>query len=153
MSAATPPPPELPGRGLLAIMATVLHFALVVFSFGMLSLVLDRDVIGEPDAGYFVGPAMVVTACAITFRFVFRGDGERLAGPALSAGLAVLLGSPAVGAIVYAIVRERVGVIPVFFGTHLIDPFVAASAIISAALVASVALLRRRPGPPQLPHD
>ena len=45
-------------RAVYALMASVLFGALLVATAGFESLLLDRDVIGEPDAGPFLGPAM-----------------------------------------------------------------------------------------------
>lgn len=138
-----PTQPEPPGRGLLALGATVLAVALLVFVGGFLSLFLDRDLVELPDAGTLVGPTMAVATCAVVFTFVFRRLPRRLGMRVLSATLWTLIASPAAGAIMYAIVRENLAVIPVFFGTYVLSPFVLASAGIAAVVVGLAGLAER----------
>ena len=138
-----PTQPEPPGRGLLALGATVLAVALLVFVGGFLSLFLDRDLIEVSDAGTLVGPLMAATTCAVVFSFVFRRQPLRLGMRVLSASLWTLIGAPATGAIVYSIVRENLAVIPVFFGTFLLSPFVLVSALIAGVVVGLAGLAER----------
>ncbi|GAB3135328.1 DUF6121 family protein [Marisediminicola antarctica] len=141
MTAPTQPDP--PSRGLLALGATVLAVALLVFVGGFLSLFLDRDLVELPDAGTLVGPVMAVATCGVVFSFVFRRMPLGLGLRALSASLWTLIASPAVGAILYSIVRENLAVIPVFFGTYLLSPFVLSSAVIAGVVVGLAGLAER----------
>lgn len=141
MTAPTRPDP--PGRGLLALGATVLAVALLVFVGGFLSLFLDRDLVELPDAGTLVGPAMAVATCWVVFSFVFRRRPPGLGRRCVSASLWALIASPAAGAIVYSIVRENLAVIPVFFGTYLLSPFVLSSAVIAGVVVGLAGLAER----------
>lgn len=138
-----PTPPEPPGRGLLALGATVLAVALLVFVGGFLSLFLDRDLVELPDAGTIVGPAMAVATCGVVFSFVFRRLPHGLGLRSGSASLWTLIASPAAGSIVYSIVRENLAVIPVFFGTYVLSPFVLSSAVIAGVVVGLAGLAER----------
>jgi len=138
-----PTQPEPPSRGLLALGATVLAVALLVFVGGFLSLFLDRDLVELPDAGTLVGPTMAVATCAVVFSFVFRRPPLGLGLRALAASLWTLIASPAAGAILYSIVRENLAVIPVFFGTYLLSPFVLSSAVIAGVVVGLAGLAER----------
>lgn len=146
-----PTPPEPPGRALLALGATVLAVALLVFVGGFLSLFLNRDIVELPDAGPLVGPAMAAATCGVVFSFAFRRLPRGLGLRALSASVWALIAAPAAGALVYSIVRENLAVIPVFFGTYLLGPFVLSSALIAGAVV-GVAGLAERAWPTSFDH-
>lgn len=64
----------------LAIFALGLYLALVVASFGMLSLFLDRDVVVQHDAGPLVGPVMVAASITVLLLALWAGVG-RARGP------------------------------------------------------------------------
>jgi len=59
-------------RAVYALMASVLFGALLVATAGFESLLLDRDVIGEPDAGPFLGPAMGGAALLVVLLALMR---------------------------------------------------------------------------------
>lgn len=60
----------------LAFFALALYVALVVASFGMLSLFLDIEVIAEADAGPLVGPVMVGAATISLLLVLWAGVGR-----------------------------------------------------------------------------
>ncbi|WP_104474258.1 DUF6121 family protein [Microterricola pindariensis] len=60
----------------LAFFALGLYVALVVASFGMLSLFLDIEVIAETDAGPLVGPVMVGAATIALLLVLWAGVGR-----------------------------------------------------------------------------
>ena len=128
----------------MAIMAVVGNAALLVFAYGFISLIIDRDVIEEPDAGPLVGPAMVVTTCAVVLWFVLRRKPRGLGLRALAAALGTVIAGPAVGAVVYGIVRDEIGVLPVFFGRNILSPFVLCSGLIAALIVAAAGFVENR---------
>lgn len=143
MTAPTPPSPESPGRGYLAVLATVLTVALLVFVDGMLSLALDRNVVEATDAGPLVGPFMALAVCAVVFLTVFRRSPDRLGPRVVSATLWALIAGPAAGAVLYSIGRGQLGVIPVFFGTYVLSPFWIAAALIAGVVVGLAGLAER----------
>ena len=59
-------------RAVYAVMGTVLFVALVITTSAFASLLLDRDVIDEPDAGTLLGPAMVAVAALVVLLTLFR---------------------------------------------------------------------------------
>jgi len=59
-------------RAVLALFGTVLYVATVITSSAIEALVLDRDVVAEPDAGTLLGPAMVVSAGLVVLLTLFR---------------------------------------------------------------------------------
>ncbi len=132
-------------------MATVLAFALIVFVDGVLSLVLRRDVIDEPDAGPLVGASMVVAALLVVLLITLRARPSSAVSSVLSAGLAIVVISPLTGAVVYSAVRAQLGVIPVFFGEYVLSPFVLASGVVCALVVLAHGLIRR-PSDPTAPE-
>jgi len=59
-------------RAVFALMGTVLYAALVITSAGFESLLLDRDVIAERDAGTLLGPSMVAAAVLVVLLSLLR---------------------------------------------------------------------------------
>lgn len=122
---------------LIAVMVAVLYGAILLALDGFVSLVADRDVISEPDAGPLVGPIMAVVALAIVFVSVLGGlrpTSERpalpLARAAATAVLVYLLG-PLAGAIVYTAGQEQLLTGLLFFARYLASPFVIVSALLA----------------------
>ena len=81
------PTPARPSSIFLALLATVTYTACVIAAWGVLSLWLDRDVIGNRDAGTLVGPVMAAAASVTTF-FSLRGL-KTMRTPVVRAFLAV----------------------------------------------------------------
>lgn len=136
-----PSDPASPGsfsRALLvAVMVTVLYGAILLALDGILSLLVDLDVIAEPDAGPLVGPIMAVVALAIVFVSVLGGLRPTSARPAIpvaraivTAVLVYLLG-PLAGAVVYTAGQEQLLTGLLFFARYLASPFVIASAVLA----------------------
>lgn len=130
------------GRALLvALVTTVVYVALLVGSYGFISLATDQDVISEPDAGPLIGPAMVIVACIVVFVAVLRGlptarGAVRLpVARSVTAALSVYLVGPAVGATLYALGRHQAFTAVVFFFHNLGSEFVIASALIALIVV------------------
>jgi hypothetical protein len=124
------------GRGTIVVMAAVLTVTLVVFAYGVLSLVLDRDVITEPDAGPLVGPLMVLTVLAVVLWFVVRRSPRPIGPRIVAAGLSAIILGPVVGASLYAVGQGRPALFLVFFGGYVTSPFVLVSGAIAAIVVA-----------------
>lgn len=122
---------------LVAVMVTVLYGAILLAIDGFVSLLADRDVIQEPDAGPLVGPIMALVVLAAVFVSVLGGLRPTLARPAIPVARAVvtallvyLLG-PLAGAIVYVAGQEQLLTGVLFFARYLLSPFVIASAVLA----------------------
>lgn len=59
-------------RAVYAVMGTVLFAALIIATAAFESVLLDRDVIAEPDAGTLLGPAMFAVAVLIVLLSLLR---------------------------------------------------------------------------------
>lgn len=141
-------PPRSFSRALLvAGMVTVLFGALLVAVDGFLSLLTDRDVISQPDAGPLVGPVMAVVGLAVVFVSVLDGlrpPAGRIRIPvarAIGTGLIVYLLGPMAGATVYVFGQQQLMSWLVFFGGYLTSPFVIASAVLAAFTVLFLPLI------------
>lgn len=128
-------------------MVAVLYGALLVAIDGFVSLLADRDVITEPDAGPLVGPIMAVVALAIVFLSVLGGLRPTPGRPklplarAVITALAVYFLSTLAGAIVYVSGQDQLLSGALFFARYLGSPFVIASALLAAVPVLLLPLL------------
>ncbi len=132
---------------LVAVMVAVLYGAVLLAVDGILSLLLDRDVVSEPDAGPLVGPVMAVVALAIVFVSILGGlrpASGPLAVPVaravVTATLVYLLG-PLAGAIVYVMGQAQLLTGVLFFARYLASPFVIASALLALVAVLLLPLI------------
>lgn len=118
-------------------MVTVLYGAILLALDGILSLLADRDVISEADAGPLVGPIMAVVALAIVFVSVLGGLRPTSGRPAIPVARAittavlVYLVGPLAGAIVYTAGQDQLLAGLLFFARYLASPFVIASALLA----------------------
>lgn len=118
-------------------MVAVLYGAILLAVDGLISLIGDRDVIVEEDAGPLVGPIMAFSALCVVFLSVLAGlrpvSGRMPIpfGRAMTTGFAVYLIGPAVGAIVYLFGQEQVLTGLDFFVRYLLSPFVLAATILA----------------------
>lgn len=132
---------------LVAVMVAVLFAAILVAVDGILSVILDRDVISETDAGPLVGPIMAFAAMSVVFVSVLSGLRPVPGGTQISVIRAIVTGGfvyvfgPAVGAIVYVFGREQTLSGSDFFLRYLSSPFVAASAVIAFVTVLCLPLI------------
>jgi len=90
--------------------ATALYLALVVFAYGFVSLLTDAEVIANPDAGLFVGPAIVGASVVVLLLHLGRvlRRPERVLAPTLLAALWTWLAAVAVAVVGYAIATGTV---------------------------------------------
>jgi hypothetical protein len=85
----------------VAVFAAVLYLALVVAAFGMLSLITDLDVIGDPSAGPLVGPIMTGVAVIVVFVMMLAGGVRMPPGQQrIQVGYAVATGVAATAAFI-----------------------------------------------------
>lgn len=131
----------------------MLAFCVIVMTHGLLSLALDRDVIPEPGANVLVVIGMFSAWIAIIFFTTLSALAPERRGRAAVALAAVAsMGAyalgPAAGALAYSIVTGRLLAFGHFFLSHLLSPFVLATAIIAALTILALPLLdkiRSRP--------
>ena len=124
----------------LAVFATALYAALLIAALGVLSVLLNRDVIDEPDAGPLAGPIAAGAAAAVVFvvLLVRARRSERRAhdiaiGRALLAGIGSYVAYAVAGGVVVA-VADPYRFVP-FAVAQLIGPFAAAAGILSVVVV------------------
>jgi Family of unknown function (DUF6121) len=131
-------PPTVPPRdGRIApILVTVVFAALLVAEWGFTSLILDQDVITERDAGPFLGPIMVSSACVVVWAALWGLRNRRSAGRTVfAAGASVYLAMLLIGAIVYSTSRGDFASIPLFIGHYAPSPFLIQAPVLAAATI------------------
>jgi hypothetical protein len=133
-------PPE-PSRPLFAVLAAGLFLAALIAYWGILSLLLNRDVIDYPDAGPLLGPAMAIAGCAVAGLSTWRARTWLSAIPAAGACFVVMI---AVGAIGYWITRGPLSWLVSGAVHFAISPFVAGAAVLCGLVVAGAARLAPR---------
>ncbi len=145
MSGPTPQPDRrygLTAALLIAVLCTVLYIALLVAVWGFISLLTERDVVGEAGVAPLAGPAMAVAASAVVlFSVLFalrRFTGAPPVGRALIAAAVVYLAAPLAGALVVAIDRADVASALLFAAVRATGPFVPAAAVVAALLLLAV---------------
>lgn len=134
-----PPPPN---PAILPVLAGITLVALVVAAWGVLSLVLDRDVIDYLDAGPLLGPAIAVAAGVVTWLVAWRGRSAVAPVIALFAGYLVMV---AVGAVGYTLTTGNLSGMPAAAAHFAISPFVVAAAVLVSVVVLSARALQSRP--------
>ena len=136
MSEPQPHLPPPPNPALLPLLATVVYLAAVVALWGVVSLLLDRDVVDYPDAGPLLGPAMAAAAGLVTWAALWRTRRARSPWPgATLAVLGALAGMLVVSALGYGLVAA-----PHF----ALSPFVLSAAALSGITVLAVWGIRAR---------
>lgn len=126
----------------------MLAFCVTVMTHGLLSLALDRDVIPEPGANALVVIGMFGAWVAIIFLTTLSAlTPERRGRPAPAiaaiAGAGAYVLGPAAGALGYAIATGRLLAFGHFFVSHLLSPFVLATAIIAGLTILALPLLEK----------
>ena len=136
-----PPPPD---PRMLPLLATITYGAGVIALWGFVSLALDVDAIAQTDAGPLLGPAIVLTACLITFAALLRvRQRSSPTGPALVAAASVYIGMLLVGAVGYTLVTADLSWFVLFIGAYATSPFVIGAALLAAVDVLVVWVLTR----------
>ncbi|TAM69499.1 MAG: hypothetical protein EPN48_09075 [Microbacteriaceae bacterium] len=132
---------------IVAAFAAMLYGALVVAAFGLISLLLNQDVIADPSAGPLVGPFMTAVAILIVF-VVFltialrvREDKQRISlAEALLTGFASYFFFGVAGGVLIGAGRGNPFGFIIFLGAQLISPFAIAAGLL-AFLVTIVFML------------
>ena len=123
-------------RWLLATMTSVLFIALVIAVTGFEALLADVEVISQPDATPYLGPAMVLAGATVVFLATAVGAREGNPGVtglvAAATAYLVMLG---VGAVGYALVRSDLTELLVFPAGYALGPFVVGSVVVALLCV------------------
>jgi len=128
------PPPADPR--LLTVLVSVGYVAAVIAAWGLISLVLDVDVISEKRAGPLLGPSMVLCAAIVVFLSLWTLRNWRsLVGPALGATASVYLVMLVIGAIGYSYTQRDVTWLVLFTARYATSPFVIAAALLGGLSV------------------
>lgn len=137
-----PPPPS---RGLLPILTAATFIGMLVAVWGVLSVLLDRDIVDYPDAGPVLGPSMAFAAAIVTWLAAARtASAARWVGPVLAfAGVLVVMSL--VGGIGIMLARGDLTWLLTAGARFAISPFTLAAAVVAAIVVAVFRLLERRP--------
>lgn len=113
----------------VAVFAAVLFAALIIALFGVISLLADVPVIGDPHAGELVGPIAVAAAtlllfgCLLAIALRIPEDRQRIAPlTAFGIGVGAYLAYSFLGAIAYFFGRDALGAL-IFLGGVLTGPF------------------------------
>lgn len=128
-------------------MAVVLFAALLIATYGAISLFTGLDPISQPDVSPLIGPMMAAVACALVFVSVLmslrpRGGPLRLPwARSIITAITVYLVGPAVGAILVAIDRADLFAAVLFFAAAVTGPFIVASALLAIPVVLFTPLL------------
>jgi hypothetical protein len=133
------PPPA--NRAVLPVLAAVTYLACVIAAWGILSLLLDRDVIDYADAGPLLGPAIALAAGVITWIVTWRS--RTVLAPVIalfSSYLAMIV----VGAVGYTLTSGLIARMPEVAAHFAISPFVAAAALLSPLVVLAARALAPR---------
>ena len=120
----------------MAAFAVALYAAFIVAAFGVLSLLLNRDVINQTDAGALLGPIMVTIAALalvwVVLSAVLRSP-ERLTHipplPIFMAGVAAYLGYCISGGVLYSLGAGELFRSVLFIGGEMTSPFAIAIAV------------------------
>lgn len=131
----------------LAVFATVGYLAALIALWGILSVVVDSDVIDYPDAGPLLGPSMVTAGLLVTFSSVRRVLIAIRPWPVVVETAAVtFVAMLLVGAVGYSITRGDLGWMPAAAVHFAVGPFVPGAAVLSSLVVAASRAVTRRPG-------
>ncbi|OII12344.1 DUF6121 family protein [Curtobacterium sp. MCBA15_008] len=140
-------------RWLIATMTSVLFIALVIAVTGFEALLADVEVISQPDATPYLGPAMVLGGATVVFLATAVGarDGNPGVTGLVAAATAylVMLG---VGAVGYALVRSDLTELLVFPAGYALGPFVVGSVVVVLlCVVGGIATARHQAKTPGAP--
>ena len=124
-------------RQLPAVLVAVAYTALVIGSWGFISLLRDDDVIHYADAGPLLGPSMAVAATLTTWGWVVR---VRKVGAPVVAGVAAAasawLAMLIVGAAGYTVTKGVLAWLLFFPASYALSAFTLVPAAIAGAIVA-----------------
>jgi len=146
-----PPPPN---RAALPILAAVTYEALLIAIWGFTSLLLDEDVISDPDAGILLGPAMAASAALVVFASLWGLRARRSPGLTVVATSTGVYGVMLLVALVgRALISGPPGAGLVFAAGYATSPFVILPAVAAGITVIAVWAATRERGPAGHPNS
>ncbi|SFF52748.1 DUF6121 family protein [Curtobacterium sp. YR515] len=123
-------------RWLIATMTSILFIALVIAVTGFEALLADVEVISQPDATPYLGPAMVLGGAVVVFLATAVGSREGNPGvTGLVAAATCYLVMLGVGAVGYSLVRSDLTELLVFPAGYALGPFVVGSVVVALLCV------------------
>jgi Family of unknown function (DUF6121) len=118
------------------VLVTVVFAALLVAGWAFTSLLLDEDVIVEPDAGPFLGPLMVCSACVVVWAALWSLRNKRSAGRTIAvATVSVYSVMLLVGAVAYSLSKAELASFVLFVGHYAPSPFLIEPPVIAGVTV------------------
>ena len=121
---------------LLPVLVAVGYVATLIAVWGFTSLLLDADVITEPDAGPLLGPAMAVTAGVVVSLSLWRlRKRTTLLSPTVATAASVYVLMLLVGAVGYSSTRGELTWLVLFTARYALSPFVVGAALLAGLSV------------------
>jgi len=122
--------------------ATVFYLALLVAGFGVLSLLLNRDVISDPNAGPIAGPVMtgvsvaIVLACLLAIALRIPKEKQRVSlQGAFLVGFGAYFFFAVAGGILLGAGRGDAFGFVISLGTQLLSPFAITAGVLAFVVV------------------
>lgn len=132
---APPPAPPADPR-LLPVLVAVGYIACLIAAWGFTSLLLDRDVITETDAGPLLGPSMALSAAIVVAVSLWRLRRRRsLTGVAVATAASAYLAMLLVGSLGYSTARADAIWLLLFTARYALSPFVVGAALLGGLSV------------------
>ena len=133
---------------LLPVLMAVVYGAALIATWGFTSLLLDADVIAEPDAGPLLGPAMAAGAIVVTWAWLRRVRAAvRAWGVPVLAAASAWFAMLAIGSVGYAATRGELAWVLLFAGRYAASLFLLLPAVLAGiAVVITTLLAGRSPG-------
>ena len=121
---------------LLPVLVAVGYVATLIAVWGFTSLLLDADVITEPDAGPLLGPAMAVTAGVVVSLSLWRlRKRTTLLSPTVATAASVYVLMLLVGAVGYSSTRGELTWLVLFTARYALSPFIVGAALLAGLSV------------------
>lgn len=121
---------------LLPVLVSVGYVATLIAVWGFTSLLLDRDIITESDAGPLLGPAMAVTAAAVVSLSLWRlRRRTTLLSPTIGTAASVYVLMLLVGAVGYSVTQGNFAWLVLFTARYAVSPFIVGAALLAGLSV------------------
>lgn len=120
-------------RRLIAVLIAGGYAAALIAAWAFASLLLDRDAIREPDAGYLLGPSMVAASTVLVAVVLWRASRRRaLGGPVVAAAASAYLSMLVVGGVGYTLISGDLAELLEFPARYALTPFLLAAPVLAA---------------------
>jgi len=139
---------------MLPVLATATYLASLIALWGFTSLVLDEDVITDPDAGVLLGPSMAAAATLVVLAALWRLRARPAAGwTAVAASTGVYGAMLIVGLAGRTLATGTPAAGLVFAARYATSPFVVLPALAAGVTVVAVWAATRERGALRHPAD